>query len=98
VCIFISCRSKTPRVVDDNCCFCNVAGVRTLSGVPSHDILYATFRNRLFEVPFLVIADHSTKSIVIVMRGSISLRDIFTDFTAASYELEAPELPPNCKV
>lgn len=93
-----SSRSKTPRVVEDNCCMCNVAGVRTLSGVPSHDILYATFRNRLFEVPFLVIADHSTQSIVIVMRGSISLRDIFTDFTAASYELEAPELPPNCKV
>ncbi|XP_065334856.1 diacylglycerol lipase-beta-like isoform X2 [Cloeon dipterum] len=90
-------RSKTPRVVEDNCCLCNVAGMRTLSGVPSHDILYASFRNRLFEVPFLVVADHSTKSIVVVMRGSISVRDIFTDFTAASYELEAPELPPNCK-
>ncbi|XP_059481731.1 diacylglycerol lipase-beta-like isoform X2 [Neocloeon triangulifer] len=90
-------RSKTPRVVEDNCCLCNVAGMRSLSGVPAHDILYASFRNRLFEVPFLVVADHSTKSIVVVMRGSISLRDIFTDFTAASYELEAPELPPNCK-
>jgi len=91
-------RRKSPRVVEDNCCLCNVAGVRSLSGVAAHDILYASFRNRLFEVPFVVVADHSTKSVVVVMRGSISLRDIFTDFTAASYELEAPELPPNCKV
>lgn len=90
--------SKRPRVVEDNCCFCNLAGARSLSGVPPHDILYASFRNRLFEVPFMVVADHDTQSVVLVMRGSISLRDIFTDFTAESYELEAPELPPNSKV
>ncbi|KAF4528250.1 hypothetical protein B566_EDAN014408 [Ephemera danica] len=90
-------RSKRPRVVEDNCCFCNLAGARSLSGVPANDILYASFRNRLFEVPFMVVADHCTQSIVLVLRGSISLRDIFTDFTAASYELNTPELPPESK-
>lgn len=42
-----------------------------------------------------MIADHKTSSIVIAIRGSISLRDIFTDLTAASDRFEAEGLPPD---
>ncbi|CAG9783832.1 unnamed protein product [Diatraea saccharalis] len=44
-------------------------------------------------LPFCVIADHDRESIVVAVRGSISLRDIFTDFTAGSEKFEADGLP-----
>lgn len=42
-----------------------------------------------------MIADHKTRNIVIAIRGSISLRDIFTDLTATSDRFEAEGLPPD---
>lgn len=36
-----------------------------------------------------MISDHDRESIVVAVRGSISLRDIFTDFTAGSEKFEA---------
>lgn len=45
------------------------------------------------QLPFCVIADHKTRNIVIAIRGSISLRDIFTDLTATSDRFEAEGLP-----
>lgn len=42
-----------------------------------------------------MIADHKTSNIVIAIRGSISLRDIFTDLTATSDKFEADGLPPD---
>ncbi|CAG9760140.1 unnamed protein product [Ceutorhynchus assimilis] len=80
-------------VVDDNCCFCHLAGVKYISKIDEEDILFASFRNHVFELPFCVIADHKTANIVVAIRGSISLRDIFTDLTADSDKFEADGLP-----
>lgn len=49
----------------------------------------------MFQLPFCVIADHKTSSIVIAIRGSISLRDIFTDLTAACDRFEVAGFPPD---
>jgi sn1-specific diacylglycerol lipase len=43
-------RSKSTLVREDNCCLCNLAGVRYLSMIAEDDILFASFRNRIFEV------------------------------------------------
>lgn len=71
-------RTKPHIVVDDNCCLCHLAGVRNISRIRNEDILHASFKNHVFELPFCILADHSTKSIVISVRGSLSFRDIFT--------------------
>lgn len=42
-----------------------------------------------------MIADHKTQSIVVAVRGSMSLRDIFTDLSAGSERFEAHGLPPD---
>ncbi|XP_048518844.1 diacylglycerol lipase-beta isoform X2 [Dendroctonus ponderosae] len=81
------------RVVDDNCCFCHLAGVKQLAKVRDQDVLFASFRNHVFELPFCIIADHQTGNIVVAIRGSISLRDIFTDLTATSARFEAEGVP-----
>lgn len=88
-------RSKSTLVMEDNCCLCNLAGVRYLSQVPPHDIMFASFRNHLFELPFCVIADHKTASIVVAVRGSFSIRDVFTDLTANSEKFNVAGAPPD---
>ncbi|CAH1398562.1 unnamed protein product [Nezara viridula] len=88
-------RSKPTQVRGDNCCLCNLAGVKALSKLPDRDILYASFKNYIFELPFLVLVDHKTKCIVLVIRGSISMRDVFTDLTAYPERLETEGIPPN---
>ncbi|XP_069704996.1 diacylglycerol lipase-beta-like [Periplaneta americana] len=88
-------RPKSTMIREDNCCLCNLAGVKYLSTVAEEDILFASFRNRIFEMPYYVMADHKTGNIVIVIRGSISMRDIFTDINAGAEKFEADGLPPN---
>lgn len=46
-----------------------------------------------FQLPFCILADHSTKSLVISVRGSLSFRDIFTDLTANSEKFDVPGIP-----
>lgn len=53
---------------------------------------------KILQIPFCVIADHKTANIVVAIRGSLSLRDLITDFAAASDSFECPGLPPNSTV
>ncbi|GMT37340.1 hypothetical protein PFISCL1PPCAC_28637, partial [Pristionchus fissidentatus] len=66
-------------VVEDNCCMCNTASLQLATRGRNVDLFYVSFRNRLYEVPFVVLADHDTRSIVIAIRGSCSLIDLVTD-------------------
>lgn len=43
-------RSKTNMIIDDNCCLCHLAGVKYISKIRQEDILFASFRNHVFEV------------------------------------------------
>lgn len=49
-------------------------------------------------MPYYLVADHKTGSIVLVVRGSISMRDIFTDLNAGAEKFEAEGLPPDSMV
>ncbi|CAG2061634.1 unnamed protein product, partial [Timema podura] len=41
-------RRKPHMVQDDNCCLCNLAGFRHISGLDMEDVLYASFENAVF--------------------------------------------------
>uniref|UniRef100_A0A1B6E9M6 sn-1-specific diacylglycerol lipase n=1 Tax=Clastoptera arizonana TaxID=38151 RepID=A0A1B6E9M6_9HEMI len=88
-------RQKKTIIKDDNCCLCYFAGVKYISKISEEDIIYANFRNRIFKLPFYILACHKTKSIVLVIRGSLSIRDIFTDLTCVPEKIEAEGLPPD---
>lgn len=45
------------------------------------DIYYASFRNKLYQTPFVVLTDHKTQSIVITICGSASILDFVTDLS-----------------
>lgn len=51
-----------------------------------------------FQLPFCVLADHKTSSILITIRGSMSMRDIFTDLTATPEKVHIEGLPAGCLV
>ncbi|XP_054256907.1 diacylglycerol lipase-beta-like isoform X2 [Macrosteles quadrilineatus] len=86
-------RAKRVIVNGDNCCMCSMAGFKHLSEVSEDDCIYCNFKNRIFEVPFCVISDHKTKSIVVAVRGSISLKDVFTDLVAVAEKIDIEGLP-----
>ena len=50
------------------------------------------------QLPFVVIVDHKTKSIVVAIRGSLSMRDVFTDLTALPEKIEGPGIPSDSYV
>ncbi|PIO64618.1 triacylglycerol lipase, partial [Teladorsagia circumcincta] len=66
-------------IIEDNCCFCNTAAFTLATEEKNVDLFFVSFRNGLYEVPFVVLADHETRSIVITIRGSCSLVDLVTD-------------------
>ncbi|PAV71562.1 hypothetical protein WR25_20518 [Diploscapter pachys] len=66
-------------VIEDNCCFCNTSAFLLGAEDKNIDLFFVSFRNRLYEVPFVVLADHESKSIVITIRGSCSPVDLITD-------------------
>jgi len=45
-------------------------------------LIYANFQNELFLVPFCILIDHYKKTVVITIRGTLSMRDVITDITA----------------
>lgn len=51
------------------------------------------FQINQFQIPFCLVADHSTKSVVLSIRGSWSVSDIFTDLSAAPGSFAAPGMP-----
>uniref|UniRef100_A0A7E4UUQ0 sn-1-specific diacylglycerol lipase n=1 Tax=Panagrellus redivivus TaxID=6233 RepID=A0A7E4UUQ0_PANRE len=78
------CRCGDVRVVEDNCCTCHTSAFVLESGLNQTELFFVSFRNRLYQTPFVVLTDHQTKSIVITIRGSASLMDLITDLSLNS--------------
>lgn len=53
-----------------------------MTGLTDEDLIYVSFHNRVYEIPFYVAIDHQTCSVVVAIRGTLSLSDILTDLTA----------------
>lgn len=88
----LSCRAL-PHVEEDHCCHCGLAAVTAMSGISSVDIVYASFENDLYKTPFMICIDHKTRSVVIAIRGTLSLHDIITDFCATTEHVNLPDFP-----
>ncbi|KFM77721.1 Sn1-specific diacylglycerol lipase alpha, partial [Stegodyphus mimosarum] len=52
------------------------------------EIVFATYHVEIGETPFFVALDHEKRTIVISIRGTLSLQDVVTDLNA-----EADQLP-----
>ena len=92
LCQHLSCCSpQRDGVVGDNCCGCNIAGVRQVGQLDDDDIVYASFTNDIYQSPFLVLLDHEYRSVVISIRGTLSMGDVITDLVANPEPIQLPE-------
>ncbi|KAI6241595.1 Lipase-3 domain-containing protein [Aphelenchoides fujianensis] len=64
-----TCRNRQAFAPNDNCCSCHQAAFLLEAKLNEADIFFCSFRNRLYKVPFVVLADHKTASIVVTIRG-----------------------------
>ena len=63
----------------DGICHCNTAAMQAMLGLQNEDILMFDNRNHIEEVPFFLVADKKTDSLVVSIRGTLSLADMLTD-------------------
>uniref|UniRef100_A0A0N5BB99 sn-1-specific diacylglycerol lipase n=1 Tax=Strongyloides papillosus TaxID=174720 RepID=A0A0N5BB99_STREA len=59
----------------------NVKAFLMLTGIKKEDLLFVSFENLIFKIPFIVCLDHQTNSIIIAVRGSASIHDFVTDLS-----------------
>lgn len=86
-------RNEAPHIHDDNRCSCYLGGLRQFTGLNEGDIIYVSFENDVYMVPYTVCLDHEMKSVVIGFRGTLSFGDIVTDLTASTKPMELPNYP-----
>ena len=58
----------------DTRCQRHLRAFKYLSKIEECDLVYANFQNELFLVPFCILVDHFKKSVVITIRGTLSMR------------------------
>jgi len=77
-------------VEGDNCCSVNEAALLAQAGDSSDscELVYARFDNGLIETPHCVVIDRKWKSVVLSIRGSLSLEDCLTDVLCDPESLE----------
>lgn len=85
-----SCYESEPLLYGDNCCFCHSAVARKVCQNHNMEIIYASYHVEIGEPPFFVALDHDRHTVVIAIRGTLSLQDIITDLNA-----EGEFLPTN---
>ncbi|XP_052816951.1 diacylglycerol lipase-beta-like isoform X2 [Mya arenaria] len=91
-CRCCACIRPDERVNMDNCCLCNTAAFLKTSGVHTEDIVYASLKNGIYEIPFYVVIDRESNAVVIAIRGTLSLQDVVTDLVIERDDLNIPSV------
>ncbi|KAM9101506.1 sn1-specific diacylglycerol lipase beta isoform X1 [Sarcophilus harrisii] len=66
---------------------CHFGSILHTTGLQYRDFIHISFHDKVFELPFLVALDHRKETIVVAVRGTMSLQDILTDLSAESESL-----------
>lgn len=74
-------------VVEDNCCLCNYAALRKMCQLHNMEVVYATYHVEVGETPFFVAVDHEKRTVIVSIRGTLSLQDVITDLNAEGEHL-----------
>ncbi|KAM7538887.1 hypothetical protein Aperf_G00000052112 [Anoplocephala perfoliata] len=82
------------------CCICqndncNLAVYQELTERPLESVVYYSFSNNMYKSPFFVAFDDETESIVVAVRGTLSLEDALVDMLVEGNHLAADEIPPD---
>ncbi|XP_058892403.1 diacylglycerol lipase-beta isoform X5 [Kogia breviceps] len=85
-----SCRSRTTDydLVGGDQLNCHFGSILQTTGLQYRDFIHVSFHDKVYELPFLVALDHRKESVVVAVRGTMSLQDILTDLSAESEPLD----------
>jgi hypothetical protein len=75
--------------VGDNACQWHQHSLLLVAGLTESELVYAQFHNRFGLVPYCILLDHATQSVVVAIRGSLSLEDLVTDVNVDPESVEA---------
>ncbi|EFX72758.1 hypothetical protein DAPPUDRAFT_58603 [Daphnia pulex] len=71
-----------PVIVGDTCSGCHLAALKQSIGRVDHEVIFASFHVDVAETPFFVAIDYDHQSVVVSIRGTISMKDVITDLHA----------------
>jgi sn1-specific diacylglycerol lipase len=88
-CCCSCCDDSEPEahISSDNCCRSHMSALLAQANLDESEVAYAHFGNSVVENPYCVIIDHKWRSVVIAIRGTLSLEDCITDALAESLSL-----------
>ncbi|XP_058567069.1 diacylglycerol lipase-beta isoform X2 [Neofelis nebulosa] len=83
------CRTRTAEydLVGGDQLSCHFGSILQTTGLQYRDFIHISFHDKVYELPFLVALDHRKESVVVAVRGTMSLQDILTDLSAESEDL-----------
>ncbi|KAL4241095.1 hypothetical protein ACF0H5_001873 [Mactra antiquata] len=67
------------HITNDNKLLANTAAFCLRTGCSYDDIVCVSFHNEIYAIPFFVCIDKTTESVIVAVRGTLSLEDILTD-------------------
>eukprot|EP00088_Acartia_fossae_P016789 TRINITY_DN19458_c0_g1_i3.p1 TRINITY_DN19458_c0_g1~~TRINITY_DN19458_c0_g1_i3.p1 ORF type:complete len:801 (-),score=133.21 TRINITY_DN19458_c0_g1_i3:263-2665(-) len=89
-CPCFPCMRDQRQIVEGDSCFnMNLAAAKALLNTNEDEFIIFDNRNKIQEVPYFVAVDHEKKCIVISIRGTLSIADMFTDLRAESCALSS---------
>uniref|UniRef100_UPI00358FED08 diacylglycerol lipase-beta-like n=1 Tax=Myxine glutinosa TaxID=7769 RepID=UPI00358FED08 len=72
---------------------CHKRAILQSTGLQEQDLVHVSYHNKVFEVPFYVALDHKSKSVVVAVRGTLSLQDVLTDLSTDHEDVEIDGVP-----
>ena len=53
---------------------CHFASILKTTGLQYRDFIHISFHDKVYELPFIVVLDHRKESVVVAVRGTMSLQ------------------------
>ena len=78
-----------PVTVGDNHWHWHNYSLLLVAGLPDADLVYAQFHNRFSLVPYCILLDHTSQSVIVSVRETLSLEDLVTDVMMDPVAVEA---------
>ena len=82
------CSRRNEKVEGDNRFGFNGTSLESFANLEPDQLVYASFTEGIGKIPFCVVIDHEWKSVVISIRGTLSLEDAVTDISLRPESME----------
>jgi sn1-specific diacylglycerol lipase len=78
---------KTDHIKGDYFWRTHSTALELISGLAPQDIIYASYYDRSDAIPYFIALDHDWKSVVISIRGTMTLESVVSDINCVPHEL-----------